>query len=112
MFKNAVRMRVATEEEVKALAQQQQQERQRLQQLQQLQQQQQQQQEQKQIQKPRLKIESVARSRRSVNTKQAQQQSNFSFPFHPQFQIPQNVIVKKMILPPTPTASQLSLTGM
>eukprot|EP00577_Skeletonema_sp_RCC1716_P024327 CAMPEP_0113418816 /NCGR_PEP_ID=MMETSP0013_2-20120614/26418_1 /TAXON_ID=2843 ORGANISM="Skeletonema costatum, Strain 1716" /NCGR_SAMPLE_ID=MMETSP0013_2 /ASSEMBLY_ACC=CAM_ASM_000158 /LENGTH=96 /DNA_ID=CAMNT_0000306097 /DNA_START=51 /DNA_END=341 /DNA_ORIENTATION=- /assembly_acc=CAM_ASM_000158 len=86
-IKNAVRMRVATEEEVKALQQQQQQQqRQRLKQ-----------QHQQQKQRRGLQIESVARTRqRNMQTQQAKS-------LHPKWQIPSNVIVKKIVLPPTPS---------
>jgi len=75
-------MRVATEEEVKAL-QLQQQQRQRLKQ------------QQQQKQRRGLQIESVARTRQR-NMQQAKS-------LHPKWQIPSNVIVKKIILPPTPS---------
>mmetsp|Transcript_3401 Transcript_3401/g.5017 ORF Transcript_3401/g.5017 Transcript_3401/m.5017 type:complete len:85 (-) Transcript_3401:20-274(-) len=76
-------MRVATEEEVKALQQQQQQQRQRLKQ------------QQQQKQRRGLQIESVARTRHR-NKQQAKS-------LHPKWQIPSNVIVKKIVLPPTPS---------
>eukprot|EP00984_Skeletonema_dohrnii_P017764 scaffold8160_cov144-Skeletonema_dohrnii-CCMP3373.AAC.2 len=76
-------MRVATEEEVKALQLQQQQQQQQRQRLKQ----------QQGKQRRGLQIESVARN------KQRQQAKSL----HPKWQIPNNVIVKKIVLPPTPS---------